>query len=76
MLTCILDNSLCETGERQIIGLTDDTRSFRFMCGCFRRVFTVLIFLQPVAQGPNDRGDYADYHAYLDKLDRDRNNRQ
>jgi hypothetical protein len=46
------------------------------MCGCFRRVFTVLIFLQPAAQGPNDRGDYADYHAYLDKLERDRNNRQ
>jgi hypothetical protein len=43
------------------------------MCGCFRRVFTVLIFLQPAAQGPNDRGDNA---VYLDKLDRDRNNRQ
>jgi hypothetical protein len=41
MLTCILDNSLCETGERQIIGLTDDTIEVLGLCVVVLDVFSL-----------------------------------
>ena len=41
MLTCILDNSLCETEERQIIGLTDDTIEVLGLCVVVLDVFSL-----------------------------------